>query len=57
MILELAMVTVYPGWLDVKALNELISVSVVGHIVYGVVLGYTARKLVMRKESARHVSA
>lgn len=56
MILELAMVTVYPGWLDVKALDELVSVSVVGHIVYGVVLGYTARKLILRKDSPRHVS-
>ncbi|QYR20919.1 hypothetical protein KZ483_24720 [Paenibacillus sp. sptzw28] len=57
MILELAMVTVYPGWLDLKALDELISVSVVGHFVYGIVLGYTARKLIVRRESARHVSA
>lgn len=57
MILELAMVTVYPGWLNVKALEELISVSMIGHIVYGVVLGYTARKLILRKESALHVSA
>jgi hypothetical protein len=57
MILELAMVTVYPGWLDVKALDELISVSVVGHFVYGIVLGYTARKLILRKEPASHVSA
>lgn len=57
MILELAMVTVYPGWLDVKALDELISVSIVGHFVYGIVLGYTARKLILRKEYANHVSA
>lgn len=57
MILELAMVTVYPGWLNVKALDELISVSMIGHIVYGVVLGYTARKLILRKESTLHVSA
>ncbi|UVI29382.1 hypothetical protein [Paenibacillus spongiae] len=57
MILELAMVTVYPGWLDMKALDELISVSIVGHFVYGIVLGYTARKLILRKESAGHVSA
>lgn len=57
MILELAMVTVYPGWLDVKALDELISVSVIGHIVYGLVLGYTAKKLILRKEIPPHVSA
>lgn len=57
MILELAMVTVYPGWLDVKALDELVSVSMIGHFVYGIVLGYTARKLILRKESVHHVSA
>ncbi|NOU87269.1 hypothetical protein GC102_15965 [Paenibacillus sp. LMG 31460] len=56
MILELAMVTVYPGWLDVKALDELVSVSMTGHIVYGVVLGYMARKLILRKETLGHVS-
>jgi hypothetical protein len=43
MALELCMVTVYPGWLEMKALEEFLQVSVVGHLVYGVVLGYSAR--------------
>ncbi|XEC94347.1 hypothetical protein AB6A23_24015 [Paenibacillus tarimensis] len=57
LILELAMVSVYPGWLGLKALDEFLSVSMVGHFVYGIVLGYIARRLILRKESLRHVSA
>jgi hypothetical protein len=44
MLLELCMVTVYPGWLGMKALGEFLQVSVFGHLVYGVVLGYCARR-------------
>jgi hypothetical protein len=46
--LETVMVTIYPGWLGVKALDEFISVSVFGHVVYGSVLGFTARRLLSR---------
>lgn len=45
MILEVMMVGVYPGWLDVRAINEFVQVSVLGHVVYGAVLGYSARRL------------
>lgn len=51
MILELLMVTVYPGWLDIRALNEFLQVSVLGHIVYGAVLGYSARWLLSAREA------
>lgn len=50
MILELMMVSVYPGWLDMRALDEFLQVSVIGHIVYGAVLGYSARWLLAIKE-------
>lgn len=43
--LEAAMLTVYPGWLDIRALNEFFSVSIAGHIAYGLALGYGARRL------------
>lgn len=45
MILEVMMVSVYPGWLDMRALDEFLQVSVLGHIVYGAVLGYSTRRL------------
>ena len=50
MILELLMVSVYPGWLDMRALDEFLQVSVLGHIVYGAVLGYSARWLLAERE-------
>jgi hypothetical protein len=50
MILELMMVSVYPGWLDMRALDEFLQVSVLGHIVYGAVLGYSARWLLQYRE-------
>lgn len=43
LVLELLMVSIYPGWLGLEALNEFVQVSVVGHLVYGAVLGYSAR--------------
>lgn len=43
-VLEVCMVTVYPGWLGLKALDEFLSVSVLGHAAYGVVLGFTAQR-------------
>lgn len=50
MILEVMMVSVYPGWLDMRALDEFLQVSVIGHIVYGAVLGYSARRLLADRE-------
>jgi hypothetical protein len=43
--LELAMATLYPSWLRVTALREFLTVSMIGHVVYGVVLGLLARQL------------
>jgi hypothetical protein len=39
------MVSVYPGWLGMKALDEFLSVSITGHVAYGLVLGWLARSL------------
>lgn len=38
------MVSVYPGWLGMKALDEFLQVSIFGHFVYGIVLGYFAKR-------------
>jgi hypothetical protein len=48
LVLEAAMLTVYPGWLDIRALREFFGVSVLGHLAYGAVLGWTARRLLTR---------
>ncbi len=43
-ILELFMISLYLSWLHLKALDELLSVSILGHAVYGTVLGVSARR-------------
>lgn len=42
-LLEGMMVSLYPSWLSIKALDEFAGVSVLGHFAYGFVLGYVAR--------------
>lgn len=56
LVLEGLMVSVYPGWLDLKALDEFLQVSALGHLVYGAVLGYTARWWLERRERTGHVN-
>ncbi len=48
MALEVLMVTIYPGWLGLKALDEFVQVSILGHFAYGSVLGCAARYLFLR---------
>lgn len=43
--LELAMLSLYPSWLGIERYGELFSVSILGHVAYGSVLGITARTL------------
>ncbi len=49
--LEFLMVMVYPGWLNITRTSEFLSVSIVGHLVYGAVLGGTARFLLRRADA------
>jgi hypothetical protein len=44
--LEAFMITLYPGWLDVKRVDELAFVSILGHIAFGLTLGAISRRLV-----------
>jgi len=46
--LETLMVATYPRWLNITFMNEFISVSIFGHLVYGVVVGYLARRLILK---------
>jgi hypothetical protein len=43
--LEAFMLALYPGWLSPKSLAEFASMSVLGHVAYGTVLGLSARSL------------
>jgi hypothetical protein len=54
LVLETFMVSLYPGWLGLKALDEFISVSVAGHLAYGGVLGYLARSLLRTSRWGDH---
>jgi hypothetical protein len=49
LILEAAMLAIYPGWLDIKMMDEFVSVSVIGHLVYGATLGSFCKWHVLRK--------
>jgi hypothetical protein len=47
--LELFMVALYPGWLHIGALfGEFLSVSLLGHITYGLLLGTITQRLLAR---------
>ncbi len=37
--LETLMLAIYPGWLHIQAMQEFVSVSMIGHVTYGAVLG------------------
>ncbi|MDQ7842427.1 MAG: hypothetical protein QN141_03475 [Armatimonadota bacterium] len=42
--LELFQLTLYPGWLEIRAFREFARISAVGHLVYGGVLGSSCRR-------------
>jgi hypothetical protein len=52
--LEGLMVSVYPGWLGLRALDEFLQVSVFGHLVYGAVLGWGSRRMLADSRGGRH---
>ena len=43
LVLELVQVSLYPGWLDIRAYDEFVRISALGHIVYGATLGWLVR--------------
>ncbi len=43
--LEALMLTVYPGWIQPTPFEEFLSVSMLGHVAYGSVLGTFSRRL------------
>ena len=47
LVLEGFMLSLYPGWVDIRSYAEFAQVSVIGHLVYGAVLGYASRRLLL----------
>ncbi|HLC49723.1 MAG TPA: hypothetical protein VJI96_05060 [Candidatus Andersenbacteria bacterium] len=45
LMLELFMVSIYPTWLNIAMIGEFLSVSIFGHIAYGLTLGYMGQRL------------
>jgi hypothetical protein len=45
LVLEAAMLTFYPGWLDIRAIGEFFSMTLLGHVAYGATLGWLSRQL------------
>jgi len=46
--LELFQLTIYPGWLDIRAYDEFVRVSFLGHVVYGATLGLACHHVLRR---------
>ena len=50
MVLETFMVGLYPGWLPLSGvMGEFVSVSLLGHLTYGLLLGSVARRLLVER--------
>jgi hypothetical protein len=56
--LEAAMLTVYPGWLDLEAvMEEFVTVSVFGHLAYGTALGIISQRWLAQDRSKSMLQA
>ena len=47
LVLEGFMLTFYPGWLNVEAIGEFFSMTILGHVAYGATLGALSRRLTL----------
>jgi hypothetical protein len=54
LVLETFMVSLYPGWLGLQAMEEFVQVTIAGHLAYGIVLGYLARSLLRSSRWGEH---
>lgn len=52
LVLEAFMLALYPGWIEIRAFSEFVQVSVLGHVVYGAVLGAVSQRLLRRGAGA-----
>jgi hypothetical protein len=42
--LEAFQLTLFPGWLDIRAYREFVQISALSHIVYGATLGFLCKR-------------
>jgi hypothetical protein len=49
--LETFQLTLYPGWLNIAAYREFVTISFLGHVVYGATLGLMSRRLLAGLEA------
>jgi hypothetical protein len=54
--LELFQLTLYPGWLDIRAYREFATISALSHVVYGATLGAVGRTLQRGHREANEAS-
>ena len=52
LVLEAFMLTFYPGWLNVQAIGEFFSMTILGHVAYGATLGGLSRRLLASPPAA-----
>ena len=48
LMLESLMLTFYPAWLGLRSLSDFLVISLLGHTVYGLILGTVSRRLLLR---------
>jgi hypothetical protein len=48
LMLESLMLACYPAWLGLRSLNDFLVISLLGHSVYGLILGTVSRRLLLR---------
>ena len=48
LMLESLMLAFYPAWLGLRSLNDFLVISLLGHTVYGLILGTVSRRLLLR---------
>ena len=53
-VLEGFMLALYPGWLDPRSIAELTSISLLGHVAYGLALGGLAPLALRWRHRSRH---
>lgn len=56
MFLEFFQLTLYPGWLDIRSYGEFVQISVMAHVVYGVMLSLVSKSVLRREYNAEKIS-
>jgi hypothetical protein len=55
--LEVVMVALYPSWLDIRKMDEFVTVTFLAHVAYGATLADVSRRILARPPSRRSDAA